>query len=186
MPALVSELIVSLDNCARGTKSPGYYGYAGPEFAAWLKKNNAQPHRALVGRKTYEMMNGLPAEARDEGWHATTMQPGFLFSHTLKGCEWPGLELVHDDMVGVVKKLKHDRGSELRVLGSISIMRQLVEAKLLDILRLMVCPLVVPETGTERIFEQLSDTAFELVSNKVLDGRVLVLDYKPAGSPPKA
>ena len=39
MTALISELIVSLDMCARGTQSPGYFGFAGPEFEAWLKKN---------------------------------------------------------------------------------------------------------------------------------------------------
>lgn len=186
MATVTSELIVSLDNCARGTKSPGYYGYGGPELEAWLKQNNAQPHRALVGRKTYEMLNGLPEQARDDGWRATTKQRGFLFSRTLDRCEWPGLELVRDDMVDKVRALKADAGPELRVLGSISIMRQLVQAKLLDMLRLIVCPLVLPETGAERIFEGIGDTAFELASTKLLDGRVLVLDYRPAGAPPRA
>src|SRR4051794_4126676 len=108
MASVISELIVSLDNCARGTKSPAYYGYSGPDLDAWFTSNNAQPHRKLVGRKTYEMLNGLPEEARDQGWHETASKPGFLFSRTLNNCEWPGLELVRDDMVGFVRKLKHD------------------------------------------------------------------------------
>ncbi len=185
MPVLISELIVSLDMCARGTKSPGYYGYSGPEFDAWLQANNARPHRKLMGRKTYELMNGLPEEARDEGWHKTTEQPGYLFSRTLDRCDWPGLELVHDDMVGFVRELKQDDGPELRVLGSLSIMRQLVEAKLLDTLRLMVCPLAVPETGVEPVFEGMADLAFALSSQETLDSRVLVLDYRPDGPPPR-
>jgi dihydrofolate reductase len=160
MPALISELIVSLDMCARGTRSPGYYGYLGPEFDAWLKANNEKPHRKLMGRKTYEMLNALPAEARGEGWRKMTQQPGYLFSRTLEHCEWPGLELVRDDLLGFVRKLKQDGGSELRVLGSLSIMRQLVEANLLDVLRLMVCPLVVPQSGVERIFKELPDMAW--------------------------
>jgi dihydrofolate reductase len=186
MPALASELIVSLDNCARGARSPAYYGYAGPEFDAWIETNNAQPHRKLVGRKTYELLNALPAEARDEGWHKSTRQPGYLFSRTLNRCEWPGLELVHDDMVGFVRKLKQDSGPELRVLGSLSIVRQLAAAGLLDVLRLMVCPLILPKTGIEPLFEGFEDLAFTLSSHHVLDGRVLVLDYRPNGSPPTA
>ena len=51
----------------------------------------------LIGRKPYEMINGLPAEVRDEGW---------LFSRTLKGTDWPGLEIVHDDLVGFVREQK--------------------------------------------------------------------------------
>jgi dihydrofolate reductase len=65
-------------------------------------------------------------------------------------------------VVDFVRKLKHDDGSELRVLGSISVMRQLLEAGLLDVLRLMICPLVLPQTGVERIFEGLPDSAFTL------------------------
>jgi dihydrofolate reductase len=184
MPALISELIVSVDNCARGTRSPGYYGYSGPEFDAWLKTNNEKPHRKLVGRKTYEFLNALPAAERDEGWKKSTRQPGYLFSRTLNSCDWSGLELVQDDMAGFVRKLKQDSGPELRVLGSLSIVRQLVEAGLLDVLRLLVCPLILPKTGIERMFEGFEDMAFTLLSHHVLDGRVLALDYHPSGSPP--
>jgi dihydrofolate reductase len=184
MPDVISELIVSLDMCARGTQSPAYYGYSGPEFDAWIKANNEKPHRKLIGRKTYEMLNSLPAEARDDGWRKTTQQPGYLFSRTLKSCDWPGLELIRDDMVDFVRKLKRNDGSELRVLGSLSVMRQLVEAQLLDVLRLMICPLILPKTGVEPIFDELPDTAFALSSQQLLDKRVLVLDYRPKGSPP--
>lgn len=184
MPVVISELIVSLDMCARGTQSPGYYGYSGPEFEGWLKANNEKPHRKLIGRKTYELLNSLPAEARDDGWRKSTQQPGYLFSRTLERCEWPGLQLIRDDMVDFVRKLKRDDGSELRVLGSLSVMRQLIEAGLLDVLRLMICPLVLPRTGVERIFEQLPDTAFALSSQRILDDRVTLVDYHPAGAPP--
>jgi dihydrofolate reductase len=185
MPALISELIVSLDMCARGTKSPGYYGYSGPEFDAWLRANNERPHRKLMGRKTYELLNGLPPEARDEGWRESARQPGYLFSRTLERCDWPGLELVREDMVGFVRTLRQDNGSELRVLGSLSIVRQLIEAELLDVLRLMVCPLALPETGVERIFDGLPDVGFQLSSHRLLDARVLLLDYCPSGPPPR-
>lgn len=184
MALLISELIVSLDMCARGTKSPGYYGYSGPEFDAWLASNNEKPHRKLVGRKTYELLNSIPAEARDDQWHKMTRQRGYLFSRSLTSCEWPGLELVADNMIDFVRKLKRDDGTELRVLGSISVMRQLITAKLLDVLRLMVCPLVLPESGVERIFEELPDTAFTMSSQQLLDKRVLLLDYRPSGAPP--
>ena len=94
MSELVCELIVSLDGFAKGQRSPGYYGYFGPDFEDWVKTNSALPHRMLIGRKTYELMNGIPAEARDEGTEAMTKTEGWLFSKTLKKSDWPGLKVV--------------------------------------------------------------------------------------------
>jgi dihydrofolate reductase len=184
MPKLVSELIVSLDMCARGTRSPGYYGYSGPEFDAWIRTNSALPHRQLLGRKTYEMLNNLPGQARDDAWEKMTRLPGWLFSRTLKRCDWPGLEIVSDDLPAFLRRLKADDGSELRILGSLSLVRQTQAVGLLDLLKLIVCPLAVPQTGVEPVFAGWADTAFDLVSVKQLDGRVQLLEYRPVGAPP--
>jgi hypothetical protein len=51
MPELVCELIVSLDGFARGQRSPGYFGYFGPDFADWIKTHTAIPHRMILGRR---------------------------------------------------------------------------------------------------------------------------------------
>lgn len=184
MSELVCELIVSLDGFAGGRRSPGYFGYFGPDFDGWIKTNTAIPHRMLIGRRTYEMLNGLPTEARDEGWQAMTTTPGWLFSNTLEATDWPGLQVVHDDVLGFVRELKRADGPELRTLGSLSLVRQLLTAGLVDQLKLVVCPLILPQTGIEPTFQGLPDTGFELVSTTVLDGRVLLLEYRPAGSPP--
>ena len=184
MTELVCELIISLDSFARGRRSPAYYGYYGPDFADWINTNTAIPHRMLIVRRTYEMLNGLPAKVRDEGWNRTTTTPGWLFSHTLESTDWPGLRLVRDDLVGFVRELKRIDGPELRTLGSLSLVRQLLVAGLVDRFKLVVCPLILPQTGIEPIFEELPDMGFDLLSNKVLDGRVLLLEYRPIGAPP--
>jgi dihydrofolate reductase len=184
MPDLVCELIVTLDGFARGQRSPGYFGYFGPDFDNWVKTNTAVPHRMLIGRKTYELLNDLPAEARDEGWETMSKTPGWLFSKTLKATDWKGLEIISDDLVGFVRELKHTNGTELRTLGSLSLVRQLLVAGLVDRLKLVICPLVLPHTGIEPTFEGLPDIGFDLVSTNILDGRVLLLEYRPAGTPP--
>jgi dihydrofolate reductase len=184
MTELVCELIVSLDGFARGRRSPAYYGYFGPDFAKWIETNTAVPHRMLIGRRTYEMLNGLPAEVRGEGWKTTTTTPGWLFSRTLEAANWPGLQVVHDDLVGFVRELKRTDGPELRTLGSLSLVRQLLAAGLVGRLKLVVCPLVLPQTGVEPTFEGLPDMGFDLLSTQVLDRRVLLLEYRPTGAPP--
>jgi dihydrofolate reductase len=127
------------------------------------------------------MLNGLPAEVRDEGWTRTTTTPGWLFSRTIKATNWPGLKVIHEDVVGFVHELKGTDSPELRTLGSLSLVRQLLAAGVVDRLKLVICPLVLPQTGVEPTFEGLPDMGFDLLSTKVLDGRVLLLEYRPEG-----
>ncbi len=186
MPELVCELIISLDGFARGLRSPGYFGYFGPDFADWITTNSAAPHRMLIGRRSYEMLNEIPVAARDEGWKAMAETPGWLFSRTLEKASWPGLTLVRDDVVDFVRSLKQTDGPELRTLGSLSLVRQSLAAGLVDRLKLVVCPLILPKSGVEPTFEGLPDLGFDLISSRTLDGRVLLLEYRPTGAPPTA
>ena len=184
MSQLVCELIVTLDGFARGQRSPGYFGYFAPDFADWIKSNTAIPHRMLIGRRTYEALAGLPDAVRDDGWRTMVATPGWLFSSTLRTTDWPGLTIVRADLVGFVRDLKRADGPELRVLGSLSLVRQLLVAGLVDRVKLIICPLVLPQTGIEPVFGGLPDMGFELLSISVLDTRVLLVEYRPAGAPP--
>jgi dihydrofolate reductase len=184
VPELVCELIVSLDGFARGQRSPGYYGYFGPDLADWIKTNTAIPHRMILGRRTYEALAGLPTEVRDEGWAVMTSTPGWLFSRTLQLSDWPRLEVVHEDLVEFVREAKRTEGPELRTLGSVSLVKQLLAAGLVDRLKLVVCPLVLGKTGIEPLFAGLPDIGFDLLSTKIIDERVLLVEYRPAGLPP--
>jgi dihydrofolate reductase len=186
MPELVSELIVSLDGFARGQRSPAYYGYFGPDLDTWIKTNAAAPHRMILGRRTYQALTALPAEVRDEGWTRMTSTPGWLFSRSLHAADWPGLKVVHDDLVDFVRAAKAAGGSELRTLGSVSLVKQLLVAGLVDRLKLVVCPLVLAQTGIEPLFAGLPDIGFDLLSTRILDQRILLLEYRPMGAPPYA
>lgn len=184
MAKLTCELIVTLDGYARGQRSPAYYGYFGPDFADWIKTNTAVPHRMLIGRRTYELLEGLPTDVRDEGYETMRTTPGWLFSRTLEITDWPGLKIVRDDLVSFVGELKRTDGPELRTLGSVSLVQQLLTSGLVDRLKLVVCPLALPQTGVEPIFERLPDMGFALLSSRVLDGHILLLEYRPTGVPP--
>lgn len=105
--------IVSLDMKACGLKSPGYHGYMGPQFQARPDTNNAKPHRTLIGRKTYDVMNSVPD-------HQTARVLVLKNAATVR---LAGLKLVRGDVVDFVRDLKRDSGPELRVLGRLSVMR---------------------------------------------------------------
>ena len=88
------------------------------------------------------------------------------------------------DASGFVRELKRAEGSELRTLGSVSLVRQLLAAGLVDRLKLVVCPLVLAQSGMEPAFAGLPDIGLELLSTRILDERALLLEYRPAGAPP--
>jgi riboflavin biosynthesis pyrimidine reductase len=65
-------------------------------------------------------------------------------------------------------------------MGSVSLVRSLVAAGLVDRLRLMVFPLTCGSTGAEPVFGAGKLERFELAETTVLDGRVVLLEYRPA------
>jgi hypothetical protein len=43
---------------------------------------------------------------------------------------------------------------------------------------------LLPESGTEPLFDGLPDMGFDLLSSRTLDSRVLLLELRPSGAPP--
>jgi dihydrofolate reductase len=105
-------------------------------------------------------------------------------SETLQATDWPGLEVVHEDLVEFMREANATDGPQLRTLGSVSLVKKLLAAGLLDRLKLVVCPLVLGETGVEPLFAGLPDIGFDLLSTKILDERVMLVEYRPTGLPP--
>src|SRR5262245_55008182 len=135
---LTVDLFVSVDGWAGSTDSPGYFGYGGPDLMAWIDEASAAPHVALLGRRTYELLAGMPVEAHDGTW--VTELDKVVFSRTLDSVVWPKTELCKADVVEEVRRRKAEGGLPLRTMGSLSLARQLLDAKLVDRLRLMTFP----------------------------------------------
>jgi dihydrofolate reductase len=183
MSTVIADLFVSADGYAKGTHSPGYFGYVGPDLDRWVTEEQEKPQHVVMGRRSYEMLAGLPDEARDDGYEQMVRQRTTVFSRTLGTTEWPGATVEPRDAVEVVRERKEAEGPPVRTLGSLSIVRQLVNAALVDRLRLMVFPLLVGPSGAEPAFDGLDEGALDLVDQRVLDGRILLVEYLPTGTP---
>ena len=186
MAELFADLFVSVDGSAFGTRSPGYFGFYGPDLERWITGERAYPRLDVMGRRTYETLAGLPEEHRDDRWTAMAARPTVVFSRTLTEAAWPGVQLDPGDAVERVRQLRAGHGPDLRTIGSLSVVHQLLGAGLVDHLRLLVFPLVLGETGRQPVFEGLGDFELRLHRQAVLDGRIVLLDYRPGGAPPYA
>jgi len=104
-----------------------------------------------------------------------------VFSRTLKKASWPNTRICGDDLVDEVRRLKADGDVPLRTMGSLSVARQLISAGLVDRLRLMTFPLIAGNSGREAAFANMSSADLELIDHRTLDGRVLLVEYRPTG-----
>ena len=180
---VTADLFISADGWARGAESPGYFGYLGPELQQWIDEESAAPQHVLMGRKTYEMLAGLPAAVQDDDWDRMTKLPTTVFSRTLESVEWPNTTIESTDLVTCVRALKDTSDVPLRTMGSMSVVKQLVNAGLLDSLRLMVFPLFCGPTGREWAYDGLNESELTLTGQRVLDNRILLVEYTPTGTP---
>jgi dihydrofolate reductase len=178
---LTVDIFVSVDGWAGSDGLPGYFGYLGPDLEEWITTDGGAPHVAVMGRRTYEALAGLPNEAKDDGWQRMMDLDKVVFSRTLKEVDWPNTRICSDDAIDEIPKLKAGSDLPLRTVGSMSLARQLVNAGLVDRLRLMTFPLLAGPSGREAAFADIASADLELVDHRVLDGRILLIEYRPTG-----
>jgi dihydrofolate reductase len=177
---LTVDLFISADGFAGSDGLPGYFGYFGPDLEAWIA-DSAALTVSIMGRRSYEMLASLPEEHRDEGWEQMAQLETVVFSRTLERVEWPNARVCSNEPSQEVERLKTASEVPLRTVGSLSVARQLISAGLVDRLRLMTFPLFAGPDGREPAFTGVASTDLELADHRVLDGRVLLVEYRPTG-----
>lgn len=176
---LIVDIFVSADGWAGSDGLPGYFGYLGPELKEWIDAESAAPQLVIMGRRTYEALASLPEQAKDESWEQLSGLDKVVFSRTLTNTAWPNTRLCSADLAGEIGRLKAESDVPLRTMGSMSLARQLVDARLVDRLRLMTFPLFAGDAGREAAFAGIASADLELTDHRVLDGRILLVEYRP-------
>ena len=97
----------------------------------------------LLGRVTYEGF--AAAWPSREGPFADKLNsdPKYVVSTTLTDPEWENTTVISDDVVAAISKLKDETGGDILVAGSGTLVATLLEADLVDELRLMVFPTIL-------------------------------------------
>jgi dihydrofolate reductase len=178
---LTVDIFLSVDGWAGSDGLPGYFGYLGPELAEWIQAEGAAPQQVIMGRRTYDMLAGLPEEFRDDGWNRLTQLSKVVFSRTLTSADWANTRIASGELIDDVQAMKNSSDVPLRTMGSLSVARQLVNGGLVDRLRLMIFPLIAGPPGREAAFQDMDSTDLAVIMQRTLDGRVLLVEYAPTG-----
>jgi dihydrofolate reductase len=178
MSELTADLFVSLDGFAYGVDVGPYFGYGGPQLDEWIQAELDKPQVVVLGRVTYEALATMSSNGSDRAAQRLTALPKVVVSSTLsEPLEWANTRLAAGDAIEALPAVKGDSDVPMRTMGSVSLVRNLVAAGLVDRLRLMVFPLTCGSAGRKRIFGEGKLEHFELEQTRVVDAWVVLLEY---------
>lgn len=139
----------------------------------------------LYGRVTYQLMqfwqelmvNPSGKKSMDDFAVAIDRIPKIVFSHTLGTTGWASAKLASQSIEEAVLQLKHEFGRDILV-GSRSLIVQLIKLNLLDELQLCVHP-VIAGKGLP-LFEDIDNrVVLKLIKTKTFGGGAETLHYEP-------
>ncbi|MEV4393439.1 dihydrofolate reductase family protein [Nonomuraea sp. NPDC049607] len=182
MRTISANLFISLDGVIQDP-ADWHFPYFDDEMGAAVTSQMADT--MLLGRKTYDSFAGAWPQREEAGGEdadfARTIGDArkIVVSRQPLEFTWRNSELLQGDLVKAVTALKSEPGGRIAMSGSVSVVRRLLAAGLLDELHLLVHPIAVRKG--ERLFDE-GDTPIplELVSSQTFTTGVLYLVYRPA------
>jgi dihydrofolate reductase len=189
MRKITAGLFISLDGVVDGLED-WHFPYFNDEMGAAVDSQLGVADTLLLGRKTYDSFAGAwPARetAGDEDAHFAKVLGDarkIVVSNQNLEFSWRNSEQLEGDLIQAVTALKNEPGTAaIGMSGSISVVRQLLDAGLLDELHLLVHPIAVRKGM--RLFDEGEFTIpLRLISSEAFTTGVLYLIYAKAESTP--
>jgi dihydrofolate reductase len=198
---LTTNTNVSVDGVMQGLGGPeedrrgGFErgGWAMPHFDSETADLTGQVYQRadafLFGRRTYEVFAGswgTGSWGANQGDNpisvALNTRPKYVASNTLTDPQWADTTVLSGDVAAAVSELKAKPGGELQVVGSLSLVRWLLDNDLVDEITLLTYPVVVGQ-GARLFPDAGQDTALELVESRATPSGVTMQVYRTAGRP---
>lgn len=176
---IVGEFI-SLDGVVESPQR-WHLPYVNEEMFGVMWGLSARSDTMLLGRVTYQDFAGAFADAPADDQVAAQMnRPAkVVVSNTLTELPWQNSTRIGGDVIGQVAGLKERPGEDILVTGSITLVRSLLDAGLVDELSLLVHPIVVG-TG-QRLFEDgTGQVPLKLAGSATFSTGVVHLAYHKA------
>jgi dihydrofolate reductase len=115
----------------------------------------------LLGKLTYEgFAQAWPQRSGDPFSDRFNEMPKYVFSGTLQSADWNNSHIISGDLAEEIGKLKGQVERDILVAGSGQLVQGLLQADLVDELRLMVFPIVVGQG--RRLFDGAPNSQLKL------------------------
>jgi dihydrofolate reductase len=183
MRKIVAGLFISLDGVVEAPDQ-WHFPYFNDEMGAAVTATFSAADTMLFGRTTYDSFAGAWPEREEAGEDDAAFAKALgdvrkiVVSNQDLEFTWRNSEQLQGDLVGSVTALKNEPGGNIALSGSVSVVRQLLAAGLLDELHLLVHPIAVRK-GMRLFDEGEASVPLELVSSETFETGVLNLVYAP-------
>lgn len=174
---ITAGLLITLDGVADAPQN-WQMPYFHPEMGATIAAQLAAADVLLLGRRTYEEFVGYWPHANPaDNPMAERMNTirKIVASTTLDTAGWQNTKVIRKDLGGDLRR-RTERGENVQVTGSISLVQWLLHAGLLDELAVMVHPLTVGRG--RRLFDGVEPLAFSLHDTRAFASGVVSLTYR--------
>ena len=177
MRKVIESTLVSVDGVI-GEPHQWTGEHFGDEAAARALEQLTRSDAMLMGRRTYEMFSTIWSEPVDDYDAAIYALSKYVFSSTLDHAGWNNTTVVRGDVASFVHDLKQQAGQDIVLYGHGPVGQALLEANLLDELRLWIHPVVVG--GGTLLFREGKKSELDLVGSETTTTGVVILTYRPA------
>ena len=178
MGKIVSNFFMSLDGVVEAPDR-WHMPYFNDEMGAVIGRGMEANKAFVMGRVLYEEWAAFwPQQGEDNPFAGFfNAHPKYVVSNSLETADWNNTTIISGDVPGQLRELRDQTDGELSISGSATLVRSLLDADLLDELRVLLHPIVVGHGA--RLFEAPTPHALELVANEALTTGVLNLTYAP-------
>lgn len=177
---------ITLDGVIEATE--GWFSPDGDEdgdatdIEATIQEQMEEEEALLFGRKTFEDMRGYWPHQTDDTTGITNhlnQVSKYVLSSSLQDPEWENTTVLRGVLEDEVRALKDQPGRNLGVTGSISVVRDLISAGLVDEYRMFVYPVVLGRG--ERMFADAAEVPkLRLLEAKPYRSGIVLMRYSPA------
>jgi dihydrofolate reductase len=177
MRKIIASLFVSLDGVAEAPET-WHFPYFDEEMGNAVGAAMGNSDAMLLGRVQYQQFAAYWPTSEDEVADMMNNQKKYVVTNTLTEATWNNTEIISGDVLGGIKTLKSAEGKDIGVTGSLTLVRSLLTAGLLDQLQLFVHPIVLGKGA--RWFDDLNSVELRLASAETFSTGVIHQTYTPA------
>jgi len=181
MRKIIVSAWISIDGVFDADTMPQwFFPFDSTERQQYITKGIMECDTILFGRTTYEMLASFwPYQTNDDMGPASKLNSvkKYVISSKLKKAEWNNTTIISTNIVEEITRLKQQKGSEIQIEGSATLVQSLIKDNLIDEIRFLVHP-IIAGSGKRFFKDGMNTNELKLVKTQTLEKGVVALYYQ--------
>lgn len=172
---------VSLDGIFDATLMEQWFNpYHSDSRAKYIQDTIDNCDAMLYGRNTYNMLYPYWSSLKNNEMGVAeklNKVKKYVVSSTMKKADWENSTIINNDIIKEIGQLKQQEGGNILIQGSGKLVNQLLEAGLVDELKLLIQPHIMG--AGQPLFQKALNIGLQCKQVQQLDKGVVSISYQP-------